>query len=1351
MYRSILFLLAVLLTSLLSFAQQAIEPLASNDFYIRSYTVKNGLAQNDVTSITRDNYGFMWFGTRGGFSRFDGYEFVNFKPLPECSNCIKNPSIESIFKDSRNNIWIGTSSSLHIYDLKFEKFTKISLHDADNTQINKIYEDKQKRIWICTWDKGLLLYKHNNQALKQYLENENVRDVVESKDGTLWVVSYNGLWRYNAVKDTFTECFSQQKKIQYQGFVTACTDPDGQHIWVSGWGQGVFKFNIKTNQYEQLFARQPKQILYNCYKLFFDSKGSLWIGTWGQGLWNLNAQNNALYRVNLGNKIIDNSARYNSINEICEDSAQNIWIGTGGKGVVLLTRKQGFTKIKILKNESSQNEEPYVNAVIKDEKGNLFVGTMDGLFWSKNNTDFQAVQNNNGKIIKTIQRLFRLRDGKIWVGSLEYLSEIVWKNGKPVLYQCDELYKNNELLIWKALSFAESDDHIFVGSHHNSLYLLKKNKDGSKKLIKQFIPKRGASGFLQNERISALLLDKKKRLWIGTHNGLHYLENDKIKIVDQSCIKNNKALTCNIITCLKEDKNGNIWVGTPCGIHKFSDAGYNTFVLKTYNTSNGLTDDYIHSIIESKNGDLWVSTNISISKLDIKDDFFRNFYESDGISVFNFGPAGFLAADGEIYFGGSGGATRFYPEQIKENSQVPQIVFSSFKILNTKIGVNDFFQDRQILDSSINEQKKIRLTHLENEITFEIAALDFHYPERNQYAFKLENYSKDWEYIGTRKWITFSNLPAGVYTLRVKGSNNNNIWNQADRKITIEVLAPLWKRWYAYLFYGLMLVTIIFTILQAAVTKVKLEKNLEMVRLKNEQEHQINELKIQYFTNISHEFRTPLTLIIAPLKELLLKAEQYGISGEVSSKVSNVLKNAQRIMKLINQLLDLRKIENEKVKLETVNADIVEFVQEIGTSYKDLAKINKINFAIEPQISSAIVTFDMDKTEVIITNLLSNAFKFVPENGKIKLQISEDEMYVKIHVIDNGPGIAECDQKNVFEYFYQIKPDDNYGSSGIGLSLVKQFVELHHGKIELNSKAFEKTEFIVSFPKATTSAGLQSNLKHPITSPNIEKTNIQQVIKPNIVKSEKKILVVDDNEEIRNYLSDLLSAYHFIFTAIDGEDALIKLDETLPDLIISDVVMPNVDGFELCKILKNDPRFTDIPVILLTAKSKVQNEIISIRAGADDFISKPFEPELLIEKIENLLQTREKLKSMYSKKVKIESTNVEITPITEKLIEQAIKTIENNLTNPEFNAEYLAEKLNTSYSSLYRKIKQATGYSISEFIRKIKLERAAKLLKDKDKTISQIAFEVGFNDIKYFRECFQKLFKQTPSDYRKSL
>lgn len=1354
--KNIMLTLFFLAVTVISFAQ--------NQLLKNFLTVEEGLSHNEVTSIVQDNDGFIWIGTRGGLNRYDGYQFKIFNQVPGDSNSLVNPSVESLFVDRSGNIWIGSKSG---GVSKYNPVTGVFKNIANNyNQPNEIlpdnrvlcfHEDKKGRIWMGTWENGIIVYDEKSNTSEHYLGNILVNSITETPDGNIWVGA-NALYEYlEDENEFFLRRRGQVQEIKY--------DQRENVFWlVGGNNSGLVRFDLRNNKDERFKIEDslPNVNTVHTYEsLYIDSQHRIWIGTWGTGFYSFNPNKKTFerYLVYPDNRQTINKD-YDAVLDIFEDKDHNLWLGTNGGGVYVLTPQLKFNSIGYHPEPGKGLINTRIMSVVDDRSGNLWMGTIgSGLFWSPDRENVYPVENplDNKKRFFTIKYLYEDLDGKIWAGTNVTAFTIEFVNGIPKMKRIRDKY-NNPTFSDQAVSFLNTDNLLWYGTLQHGLFIFDKSNDY--KQLKRIVKQDSASGGLRSDRISYLLNDSKGRIWVGTYNGLHVVnKKDTTVHLAESVFHIEGEFTGNIVTCLEEDVKGNIWIGTPNGLNRLSEPAENNFKVDYFTEKDGLASNFIKGIAHGLNGNIWVSTNVGISKLILNEPVTRviNFNESDGVKGKNFTEASvFRNSKGEIFFGGSQGLTYFNPEEIRERDITHKPIFTALYVLNQVVNAGKESDSKQILKKSITHTDEFTLSYKQNNFEIEFSALDFQSIGRNQYKYLLEGLDLDYNFIGNRHFINFNNLKPGEYTLKVISSNSHNVWNEEPAEIKIHITPPFWQSWYALAFYIFVVIAIVTIIRWNAVKQVRLANSLEIEKLQHEQDQKMNEMKLRFFTNISHEFRTPLTLILAPLKELIRKKEDFHLDEEVSSKIILIQNNAQRLMKLVNQLLDFRKAETGNMKLSAGLTNIEDFTSEVCYSFEELAKINNIEFRFSSSLKTKQIWFDCDKLEIVLNNLISNSFKFVQGKGKIDVALYEEEDEVLISISDNGPGIAPTEIKHIFERFYRVNNKDNISSTGIGLDLAKRFTEMHGGNITVTSEPNVLTEFIVALPKGNKHLQPGEIMEvEATTNKNIRKESILNSVIPlrqkHTVKSGECILIVEDEPELNSYLVNLLEPQYRVESALNGSDGFEKAVAILPDLIISDVVMPGLDGFEFCKKVRNNEKTPTIPFIFLTAKHDEQFRLLATQSGADDFISKPFDPGLLLEKVKNILTNRKKLQKQYSKSIRLEPSDIEITSSEEIFIEKAISIIEKNLQNPKFSSEYLASELNMSNSSLYRKLKGLTNSSTAEFIRSIRIKRAAQLLSDKEKTITEIAYEVGFNDVKHFRTVFQKHFGCSPSEYREKL
>lgn len=1327
----------------------------SISYQVDYLSTEDGLSQNEVTSIIRDNYGFMWFGTRGGLNRFDGYQFKHFKPQTESTGAsLHNPSIEQLSLTSNGDIWIGTKSGgLSVYDHEVEKFKQPDWSKSISHRIVSFYEDQSSQVWIGGWQGGLWQYNQVTDTVLHWLGNTRINTIIQTDDGTIWCGTNEGLFYFKDKND-----FQKFDLVSGIGEITEIVlDEKNSCFWMVGWEMGLVRVNYTDYTFTRYnLPRSISNLPPLAYSLIQDHAGNIWVGTWGNGLFkfNIKDQNFNHFTFNQKNRI-GSSTDYNVILDIYEDPGNDIWLGTEG-GIIHLSGKSGFHTLN--SNQEKEINDLHVTAVLADYKDNVWIGTKRaGLFITNTANEIKKVEflPNNPLYKKEgllVKKIYQDPGGNIWISFNDGLYIALKKDdGSYYMLNATVFFKSPDLAkINKAHDLIVKNDELWIATQQSGLFLYKWAK-GEYVFVKNFISST-APGQLPENRVTSLLFDNSDHLWLGTYKGLLRFEpTDSTFISTGQLIEDGLNALCDITFCTYLDKKNNIWFGTPCGLNKLSHEN-EKWVLTDYNKNDGISDDYINGILEDNNGDIWISTNVGISQLNIKEKNFRNYDVTDGIGGSNFSESAcYKENDGTLYFGGFSGLTYFNPEEIKENTTNPPIVITSFKVLNRDVPISN----NDILHKNINNQEKIVLTYREHEFSFEFAALDYKAPSRNQYAYRLEGTDEGIINIGTRRHISFSNLKPGNYNLHLYGTNGNGVWSTNEKTLEIKVRPAPWVTWYAIGLYVVVILSIIIIIININKKQVRLENKVQMEKVQREHEHQMSESKINFFTNISHEIRTPLTLILAPINELVKKDIGAVSPDYVTRKIKLVQSNARRLYNLINQLLEFRKIEEGKQRLRVAKHDIVKFVDEICFGFEELANARNVEFGKSFRIKEPLVYFDSEKMDVIINNMLSNAFNYAGKPGKVGLAISENDNEVIIRVTNNGIGIPEQELKYIFDPFYQVSGKHSVASSGIGLALVKSYINLHKGEISADSIPGEITTFTVSLKKGFQHFSPNELIQEEISSDHltIPSDHLPKLVGRSVNTGTKgaKILIVENNGEVRNYLAELLGEEFEIIEAENGQNGYKNAIEHKPALIISDVMMPKMDGFELCEKIKSNDILSHIPIILLTAKGTSNDILYGTKKGADYYMPKPFDPELLKEKIKQLIANRKFLKKKFSKKVTLEPSQIEIDSSDSIFIEKTIAVIEKNIRNTHFDQNILAGEMAMSESTFYRKIKKSTQKTPGEFIKSIRLKRAAQLLKESNLTVSEILEEVGYMDIKHFRNNFKLAYNQTPSQYRSKI
>ena len=1356
----------------------------------------------------------MWFGTETGLYRYDGYEYKVFRYDPDDSISISGNMIrEILFEDVTGNLWIGTfSNGLNKFNPATESFTRYIKEPGnplayDFNRIFSAIQDKDENIWIAA-SRGFGLIKFN-EATGEYtsylpdtanhrsLSNE-INSIYEDNKGIFWIGTNKGLFLFNKNQEVFGNIESKSPlpdEFKNATISSIVKDKD-ETIWI-GTSNGLFKYSLKNNTLKQFkYKEEDENSLNNNFirALFenpLDSGRSLWIFT----VMGLNKFDKDTEKVNSFNYHPNDSYNiiYGGTYDMFLGSNGTLWLGTDYLGAIKMNlEKNPFSEHKIGPFQDDQFQHQYAaTSFLEDSRGNFWVGTaFGGLMKYDQEMDLIAryeydPTNQDRDSIFFVFSLFEDSDSVIWAGTTTNLNVFDLRRNQfsPCLnppIDNIQFHRINDI-------FQDSHGLLWVSSNIGLFYQQKQELYDT---TFQRVP--GIS--TERLEIRSICEDRFGSLWLGSvGQGLFQLtpENRESKtfINYRHDARDHNSLSSDIVFSVFIDKEGTLWCGTTTGLNRIS---LNDVKFTCFNLKNGLIANFIYHIEEDNNGNLWLSTERGIIRFrQISDSTaVSKLYErSDGIPFEDNYPYKFYKSrEGKIFVGGRRGSGNgfysFFPDSLKDNDHIPPVVLTKFLINNIETK----------LDSSISFTQHIDLRYDQNFFSIEFAALDYINPPENKYAYMLEGLDQDWIYCNNWRLANYTNVPPGDYIFRAKGSNNDGLWNEQGASLKITIFPPPWKTWWAYSLYLLFIILILIIVIRYYLRRQRLLHELALEQVQTEKLEEMDRLKSRFFANISHEFRTPLTLILGPLKKLRTQ-----ISGEAKKDLDMMQRNAQRLQNLINQLLSLSKLESGKMKLQAQEVNIVSLVNRYVQSFESLAKQKKIDLRFTSDMDAFHLFVDKDKIGKILYNLLSNAFKFTGEGGRIAVTITPlnppsrgdllladplskrsaksppfrgDGRGVQIKITDTGPGIPPEKLPHIFDRFYQA--DDSYTKNqegtGIGLALTKELVELHHGEITVQSDVGKGTTFTVTLPLGKEHLqpdeiggknGI-SNTEHRILNVEViesedlrENTAEKKILNLDPQRStfdtEAKplLLLVEDNSDLRSYICDYLDESYQVIEAVDGKEGLEQALEQIPDLVISDVMMPKMDGYEFCRKLKTDERTSHIPVILLTAKAAMEDKLEGLETGADDFLTKPFDPDELLVRISNLIKQRKKLKEIILKNIGyVNQLSISgITSMDQKFLKKAVDVVEKYISDAEFTVELFGTEMAMSRVQLHRKLTALVEQPASEFIRTIRLNRAAILLKEKSGNIAEIAYGVGFNNPSYFSECFRKQFGKLPSEY----
>ncbi len=1376
------------------------------------------LSQGSIIKILQDQKGFLWMATWSGLVRYDGYSVKVYTQKPGNTNGLKSNKITALFEDSKGRLWIGTTyTGFYRYDRKKDQFVQYSKDPTDpnslsNDNVESIIEDNDGFIWIGT-EKGLNRFDPDKNTFQHFyhdpkdsysLSHDFVYTMAVAKDGSFWVGAEEGLNRvvkngnkyhfmrydlsvegmkledheshnfiYRIVPSRFhanTLWITSSiglKKIDYHPttfqikklrfyqhlpgepgslsnrFVSDVFEESASRIWVATYN-GLNLMDQSSGQFRHFFSDrgQPNSLSNNTlHCLYFDHSGILWIGT-SKGVNKLHLKAKPFHSRHPGGKNNPNSDIVTCITPAAD--GEGLWMGSKGGGISYMSLNQSRSSQNVFKNYQLRPSRvtdlaAFVSDIILDKRGYLWISTHGaGILRIKEKdipTESGVLRNvdqfseGNQLIESYIITLLESQRGDIWFGYWDQgLGRYDHAKDKFFSYQYSRGLEINFCsfpVVHLFETLEKGKAYLWVGTRGAGVYKLHFN-EGSDKLewVKHF-QSDGNAGSLSSNFINCFYLENNHSLWIGTENGLN-----KITLKDERVdwYQENDGLANSIIQSITGDSKGNIWVSTLSGLSSLSFQNGHTTV-KNYDAFDGLQDNY---------------------------------FNDDVATVTKYG---------HLVFGGINGLNIFKPEEIKPDLIPPKVAITGFRLFNKDVPIGKMEDGRTLLPESISELKEICLAHRDNVIAFDFVGMQFTEPQKITYAYKLEGFDGDWVYTSaSQRSAHYTNLPFDDYVFMVKAANSDGVWSEPV-SIKLGIMPPFWLTGWAFSLYLLLFLGLIYGVWKITHMRAELRSVLAMERLEHEKSEEVNQLKLQFFTNISHELRTPLTLILSPLEQLIQSREGDKKQHYLFTRMHF---NANRLLNMINQLLDIRKSEAGLLKLKVAEEDIVQFAREVTISFKIFARQRNIQLRFFSDCDELKVWFDRDQFEKVLYNLLSNAFKFTPDEGQISVKVwhEPDNELCHIEVKDNGIGIPEEQLSNIFERFYQVEKSQEWarkGGTGIGLTLTKNIMEQHQGTVKVRSKLNEGSVFTVSLrlgenhfteDQKTKDEILIRPLAHfiaeeedsYISTP--EKTNGHQLsdgIEDSTTQTDKPIvLIVEDNLDIRAYLRENMDKDYQILEANDGLEGLDTAIANPPDLILADVAMPRMDGIEMCRKLKNHVATSHIPVVLLTARTSLIFKIDGFESGADEYITKPFNLRLLETRIRNLLDTRKKLREKYAHVLDLNPSEVIMHSIDEGFINNIKSVVEKNMANSNFSVDCLANEVCMSRMQLYRKLKSLFNKSPNEVIRIIRLKRAAQLLEVGQFNVSEVTYMVGYNDLKSFREQFKKEFGMNPSAYERS-
>lgn len=1324
--------------------------VVAQSYQFKHLEVSDGLSNNSVNTICKDRDGFMWFGTTTGLNRYDGYTFKIYQHAENDPGSLPDNYITDIVEMPDGRFWVNTGRGYVLFDKEQDCFITDVTGFMKNLESGgvpeQVFVDREGNTCLSVAGEGCYRYKEGGKRLffsyvEHSLPEHGVTQIAECSDGLLliyntgllvcldratlaikwqsdeikkyipagktiefslfvdrdnciWAYSLMGIWAYDCGTKSWRTDLTAIWSSRPDVIIHAVAQDIEGRIWVGKDYDGIDVLEKETGKVTSLVAHDDngRSLPHNTiYDLYADRDGIMWVGTYKKGV---SYYSESIFKFNM--------YEWGDITCIEQADENRLWLGTNDHGILLWNRSTGKAE-PFWRDAEGQLPNPVVS-MLKSKDGKLWVGTFNGGLYCMNGSQIRSYKEGVGNALASnnVWALVEDDKGRIWIASLGGGLQCL----EPVSGTFETYTSSNSALLENnvtSLCWVDNNT-LFFGTANQGVGMMDMRTREIKKI-------QGQSGNvkLSNDAVNHVYKDSRGLVWIATREGLNVYDTRRHVFLDLSPVAEAKG---NFIAAITEDQERNMWVSTSRKVIRVTVAsdgkGSCLFDSRAYNSEDGLQ-------------------NCDFNQRSIK-----------------------TLHNGIIAIGGLYGVNVFAPDHIRYNKMLPNVMFTGLSLFDEAVKVGQSYGGRVLIEKELNDVENVEFDYKQNIFSVSFASDNYNLPEKTQYMYKLEGFNNDWLTLplGVHN-VTFTNLAPGKYVLRVKAINSDGYVGIKEATLGIVVNPPFWMSWWAYLLYAVGLVIVLFLARYRMLKREREKFHLQQIENEVAKNEEINNMKFRFFTNVSHELRTPLTLIISPLEGMLKET-----TDELqSTRLQLMYRNAQRLLHLVNQLLDFRKGEMSTHQLSLSEGDIISYVHSVCNSFLLMADKKHIQFSFFSGIDTFSMAFDADKVGKIVMNLLSNAFKFTPEGGRVTVMIEHvagTPDILEIKIADTGIGISDVDKEHIFERFYQAghKGVEETTGNGIGLSLVRDFVTLHEGEVKVFDNIGMGSVFVIQFPVKHVETQVQLPEETGMPAGDEEDKEMKEEARE---ETERKnfplLLIVDDNEDFRIFMRYSLELQYRVKLAVNGKEAWEMMQEELPDLVISDVMMPQMDGNELCRLIKQDKRTAHIPVILLTARQNTEAKLEGLQTGADDYVTKPFNMTILVLRIRKLIELS-RYHRVTQGMIDPAPSEIVITSLDEKLIEKAIKYVEDNMSRTELSVEELSRELGMSRVHLYKKLLQITGKTPIEFIRVIRLKRAAQLLRESQLHVSEVAFEVGFNNPKYFSRYFKDEFGVLPSVYQ---